>query len=286
MKILFLCPNIVYYNVLMHDISADKDITVKYDGRDFNFANANISSYDIFIMIDSHLKPIRKTQGEDVLPQCKLQNKHTKFVLMCMNPLPDAQTAAQYAEIFDCITTVDWGDAQRYGFLYVHQIYSTLTQRSKIGYKSDICFIGREKGRDSIINAFYNLALKNGLRPDFSVYHGKNNRRYNKGAWMSYHDVLRRTLQSRCVLEILQTKQQGYTLRSIEAIAYNRLLITNNTLITSNPYYSDRTMSVFTDKPFIDMKMFEVGNRPAYNYAHDYSPKRLIQMIIEYLFDK
>ena len=60
---------------------------------------------------------------------------------------------------------------------------------------------------------------------------------------MPYKDVLNKTFESKCVLELLQEGQTGLTTRSLEALFLGKKLLTNNVAIKERDFY--RSENVF-----------------------------------------
>lgn len=77
------------------------------------------------------------------------------------------------------------------------------------------------------------------IKCDFHIFEvNEKEKRYSNGInynkWLPYKEVLKRMHRSRCVLEILQKPGEGPTLRSTEAIVYNKKIITNDAGAVAN----------------------------------------------------
>ncbi|GMB84578.1 hypothetical protein ME0901_09960 [Lactobacillus delbrueckii subsp. bulgaricus] len=55
---------------------------------------------------------------------------------------------------------------------------------------------------------------------------------------VSYHDELMLAYNSNCIIEILKAGQNGISLRTCEAIVFNKKLVTNNQAVKQLPYYN------------------------------------------------
>ena len=53
-----------------------------------------------------------------------------------------------------------------------------------------------------------------------------------------YRKVVKNIENSRCILEIANKNSNGSTMRAIEAIVYDKYLITDNKIILKNKYYN------------------------------------------------
>ena len=125
-------------------------------------------------------------------------------------------------------------DAEKYGLLYHPTQYSSIEipKNDFIPY-SDVYFLGAAKNRfESIIKAFEYFKA-NGLKCDFYVTDvPRKERKYTNEIkyikHMSYIENLQHIDKTKAILELMQEKSTGFTLRMWEAITYEKLLITNN----------------------------------------------------------
>lgn len=95
---------------------------------------------------------------------------------------------------------------------------------------------------------------------------------------LTYRSVVSLIQQSDAILEIINGRQAGNTLRFKEAVCYDKLLLTNNQNCQSDKYFSPQYMQVFTDIENIDIPFF--NKQAAYNYCGEYSPYRLMELIV------
>lgn len=87
---------------------------------------------------------------------------------------------------------------------------------------------------------------------------------------MPYEVVLKRTLEANCVLEIVRPGQVGFTLRTFEAVVYNKKLLTNNEHIKEFQFYNPSYMKVFKSVEDIDWKWVKERNAVNYHYKGDF----------------
>lgn len=78
----------------------------------------------------------------------------------------------------------------------------------------------------------------------YQEYLGKSKRRkgivYN--TWLPYKSVLKEILSSEFIVEIMDKNNAGITLRTLEAICYNRKLVTDNEKILCSPFYREQNI--------------------------------------------
>lgn len=143
------------------------------------------------------------------------------------------------------VFTFDPGDANNYGLTLIPQVF-----RSVDGYclgvtkEVDIYFIGKDKRRYEVLR---DLALKwqaLGLRLSLKMVCDKD-RDYSSLSpvellteSLSYKENLLLINRSESLLELVQKNQSGVTIRCMEAIFFNKKLITNNVGVKCLPYFS------------------------------------------------
>lgn len=97
---------------------------------------------------------------------------------------------------------------------------------------------------------------------------------------LRYDEVVGKTLNANCILELINDNQEGNTLRFKEAVCYNKKLLTNNRAVLDSPYYDERYIRVFDDVSEINPEWIAQKCAVDYRYGGEYSPQRLLQMII------
>ena len=100
---------------------------------------------------------------------------------------------------------------------------------------------------------------------------------YNQ--WLEYDQVLDYIKRSNCIVEIMDGAQDGVTLRTMEAICYNKKLLTNNKSMRESDYYKSGHIQVFESPDEIDTEFVRKRESVNYNYNGEFSPVRLIEHI-------
>lgn len=186
---------------------------------------------------------------------------------------------------FDFVFSFDKLDCKRYGFLYYPTNYSVVPLKSS-GFKdNDVFYVGVSKGRQDLLEKIFLKFTKNNIKCLFYIS-GTSKKNilgihYNK--WLSYKEVLMRIDKSNCILEVMEGQQQGVTLRAMEAICYNKLLITNNTSIKASPFYKTGNILVFNNIEDIDINFIKLHNSVDYNYNNEFSPIHLLESINRFM---
>ena len=122
------------------------------------------------------------------------------------------------------VWTFDSEDAKKYNIRYNPQFYFEITDDNYNCIKYDAVFIGAVHEREKDINLLYHKLVKNYLKLNFIVKHNKKYRlEKTKGIHyitnnMDYEQIIRANCQSRCIIEIMNEKQRGMTVRTLEAL--------------------------------------------------------------------
>lgn len=204
------------------------------------------------------------------------------------NPLFTRETVNK---LFDIEMSFDKIEAAQYNIPFFSEIESKTDVTYSSNYPlSDLFFAGAAKNRLPILLQIYEEATKRGIKCDFYLTGVEKNQRINrKGIFyaeknMSYREMLYRTVNSNCILEVNQSNAVGYTSRFLEAVMYNKKLITNNNSIKEDKFYRKEYIKCFEkvddiDYSFITKKMGVID----YNYNNEFSPIHLVEQIEELL---
>ena len=135
-------------------------------------------------------------------------------------------------------------DARRFGIGMAGQFFRYVkVETHEAG--NDCFFCGLPKDRANELELLRRILQKHGCSCDFVIPKSKEER-------ISYDEYLDRLSRSRCVVDLCQKMQTGLTRRPIEAIFYNKKLITNNILIKEYDFYNPENVFIFgadkTDK--------------------------------------
>lgn len=191
-------------------------------------------------------------------------------------------------KIFDLLITFDYQDAKNNNIDYFPLVNSKYKFKLDESIKkSDIYFLGAAKNRLSdIITAYEKLKDKNlicdfyitGVKREEQVY--QDEIKYIDS--MSYLENLYRINRTKCMLELMQKNGHGYTQRMMEAIIYDKKIITNNPTVKNAPFYNPtnilhiENVSSITD----DSEFYKNFSRNAnHEYKDNISPNKLLEFI-------
>lgn len=215
----------------------------------------------------------------------KIKKKHKLyFVLVNVNvySLKD-RILNKYMDLCDQVYTFDSHDAKKYHFYYHPYNYSAVADQSE-SYEQDVFFVGNAKNRLDEIEMIQKILSNNKLSTKFYVNSVSRKDQHNLdiiyNQWLSYSDVINNILKSKCILEIVDKGQKGYTIRTFEAICYNKHLITNNTNIRKEKFYDEKYIHCFEKVEDVAMITKDLlSSKADFKYNGEFSPICLIDKI-------
>ena len=179
----------------------------------------------------------------------------------------DSNVAAYEAmqDLYDFAITFNQADAQKYGFKYYPcdlGVFSLPEMEMPSGeYKSDLFFAGVNKGRLPLLLEIYEEMTKRGFVCDFHItqvpeeeQQYKDKIHYN--CYLPYDQVIEGAAKSRAILEILVNHENYCSLRTNEAIRYNKYLITTNQTVFKEDFYHPDWVNIISGAEDIDYAMF------------------------------
>lgn len=145
------------------------------------------------------------------------------------------------------ISTFDKGDSIRYSQKLYNQFFRMRENISKEEEEYDFYFIGFEKNRGEILT-YLKEKLKN-YRCYFKIVHKVSES-------IPYNQNIANIKKSRCIIEIVQSGQEGITLRPLEAIACGKKLLTNNKNIKQYDFYSPQNVFILGEDALENIDQF------------------------------
>lgn len=195
-----------------------------------------------------------------------IKNENVKLFLYLRKKYPNCKMGVYFEDLvssrplldMSLLRYLDFGisydqkDAAKYHLLYHPTFMSKIEIIDSSKPSTDVCFVGMAKDRISKIHKLYQFFTQSGFKTDFVV--SKINKTVQKVTGIqyiskdiSYHDYLKHVINSNCILEIMHHNAEGYTLRTWEALLYDKKLITNNLKILDAPFYNKEQFIVFND---------------------------------------
>ena len=200
-----------------------------------------------------------------------------------------------YIKVFDLLISFDHKEARKYNIEYFPLVNSkTKLDLSSTLNESDIYFLGAAKNRLDEILSVFKILKENNLKCDFYITGVPKEKQKYAGDIhyidsMSYYDNLKHLVKSKSILEIMQMGGHGYTQRMVEAIIYDKKIITNNPEVKYAPFYNPQNILTFNSREEItnNILFFENFNRIAnHKYKNEISPLRLLEFITKKITTK
>ena len=130
-------------------------------------------------------------------------------------------------------------------------------------------FVGADKGRYDLLNKLSNYCIDHDILFLFQMIPDKEKEYDNTDIlsydYIEYATVLNNVSCSACVLDICKIGQVGMTFRGMEAIAYDKKIVTNNDNYRNFPFYSPDKIYVINDYKFNGLKEFLNGAEIKYD---------------------
>ena len=190
----------------------------------------------------------------------------------------------------DLATTYDISEAKRFNIHYFREdTYSRIIDLpDHVDFDTDVYFLGAAKDRLKEIIGTYKVLANSGLKCKFLIAGVKKEDQFQAPGiefitGISYEENIKNVLKSRCILEIIQKGSVDITTRALEAIAYQRKLLTNCQTIP-NEYFNQRQLQVFVLPDEIDTSFIkEEYNQADFLPLLDMNPMRRLYDIQEQL---
>lgn len=188
--------------------------------------------------------------------------------------------------IFDLQMTIDKNEAIKFGWKHFEEFESKIEVPISKDYPlSDIFFAGKGKDRLPKLFKAYEILTQAGLKCSYYLTHVPESKRIElpgveyADRLMPYSQMLYYTVNSRCVLEINQGGAVGYTSRFLEAVMFNKRLITDNQAVKESKFYSSENIQCISDICKISPEFVTNTTPVDYKYKDEFSPIHLIEMI-------
>lgn len=165
---------------------------------------------------------------------------------------------------YDVVFAFDPEDAKNYNFAYSPLIYDADPDYKKVEKESDdycVFYVGQAKDRLRSLLSIYEKLNKIGIKTEFHIANVKkedikysNEIIYNK--FITYDACVEAIHKATCILDVIQGDSTGLTIKTCEAICYNKKLITTNQYIKEYSFYDPRYIRIVNSLDDIDKTFF------------------------------
>lgn len=284
-----------YLNILYKDLEGREDVTIRSDLWESRSGAVNqIQEEKVYFIFRSQC--YRRHYNTKLFDYIRKRFPNGKMIFHlsdlcdgefgCSGALKGIFSIEYLKKTFDMVITYHSKEAKKYRLQWQMCPYSVSPiECGQID--TDVFFVGNAKDcLESIHNIFLHL-VKNGVRCKFVVNNVEKDKQlqgfegiiYNKR--LSYKEYLQLMIRSKCILDACQ-KNDETTIRLLEAVAYNKLLLVNEPSCVNNKYYSKDWMQYFSDVESIDTDWIKEEKTVDYRYENDFSPLALLEFIDRY----
>ncbi len=230
------------------------------------------------IIPEGYYKYLKKTY-----PNCKIVAVHRDLLIIWKNVAPHFIRNV----LFDLEYTFDIQEAQKYGMEHFDEFESKieLSNDAFLYPKNDVFFAGKAKDRLPRLLGACKLFNEHGFKCLFYVTEVPSKQRVAMPGMvyadkqMSYREMLLYSNNSKCLLDINQAGASGFTSRFLEAVMYNKILITDNQEIKNSKFYNPKYIQCIDRISDIDTSIIDNSDSVDFHYAGEFSPKHLIEQI-------
>ena len=232
------------------------------------------------------------------LKKYKRRFKNLKYVLLYTDIVSSVVSSdAKYLmdkNVFDLVYSIDDNDVKKYGLLKTHTTYSIHEDYCNIKPAIDMYFCGGCIDREDICKSIAKMAIENNANAQIDMLctkefsgikeHQQVINYLSRKDFVDYPETLKRELNAKCMLDIVRPNQIAYTLRTYEAIVYNRKILTNNKAILDLKFYDPEYIQYFENADDIDWDWVKRDIDVDYGYNGEFSPVNLVNDIYSRLF--
>ena len=303
-----------YYAICLedlHSMNGVKVVDVPLENRNFFFKLLyRLHNYGLFSRLFGFIPksiwyPIyfddRDYDSKDLICFVVISNLTADYLLYLRSRYPNAKFVKFFRDlvwtkqkwydsyiktnVIDYWITYDENEAQQYGMYYFPEVESKTYVNTDNSILYDVFFAGWAKKRLNQIIIVYDYLSSKGVRCFFYVTGvNEKDRVLREGIKyaekpMKYRDMLRCNSHAKCILEINQENAIGYTSRFLEAVMYNKKLLTNNQSIKNTKFYNPQYIQCYENP--MDIKTEFLLNDEIINYHYDnsFSPSYFINYL-------
>lgn len=209
----------------------------------YNNLGLDSNSEQVLIIYDKNMLAYNwdfLSRVKSVYPKIKLVYAFTNVVKFSGAILNDC--VEKLNDYYDVVLAFDPIDSKKYNFDYSPLVCNTNLKYCHGEIKQQVFYVGTAKDRLHELKAVCRRLDELGISYDFNITEvpedeidNSLNITYNKRK--SYLDVLDHISSSGCILDVIQGESSGLTLKTCEAVCYDKKLITTNKHIVEYPFY-------------------------------------------------
>lgn len=183
----------------------------------------------------------------------------------------------------DLVGVFDPSAAKQYDLKFWPNVYPTVSKEDSI-VEYDLCFIGRDKGRQKHLEEIADVCKTKGIRTAFYLMDPSgeeccDNIHYIHNL-IPYEKCLELVKKSNCILELKMGKFDSCSVRVEEAVILGRKILTDNPNVSKMPCCAEGSnISEFTNTSDIDWEFVKNQSKVDYAYQGEYSASHFLKEI-------
>lgn len=193
------------------------------------------SKVDTIIIFDNNYAPIVVQYLHKIYPQ-------KRIVVWYWNSVDNTISPDKFDRSFAELWSFDEGDCKKYNLKFNTQFYCN--QNENIDYinsQYDILFVGTVKNKERLkeLKEIKKVLENNLISTNFYLVQGQT--KYDGVKYklaLSYKQIIGLIKKCNCILDLSLKGQLGLSLRPLEALYFNKKLITNNSSIKNSKLYN------------------------------------------------
>lgn len=221
------------------------------------------------------------------LEDFKRKHKNVKLCLLFFDSFSNrsAARAVGMRDLFDIVFSFDKEDCRRYGMEYMYSVFSMpdFVHEAKED-KSSAFFVGYGGTRLETLQKMFRRISKECQDCRFMIAGVKKKDQapipgviYNQV--ISYARELQLAYNTNCIVEVVREGQSGITLRTCEAVAFGKKLVTNNENLRNMPFYDPQYMKIISSEKELDLDFIKEENKADYGTEDYFTPIKLLERI-------
>lgn len=181
-------------------------------------------------------------------------------------------------KVADLILTFNKADAEKFFLNYVQMPYTGKNLKHNNQGGSGVFFLGRDKGRKAQIIQIKKTLEENCIPTNFTIVE-------NKAQFKPYHQLVKETLESKAILEIIEERQEVNSLRILESIFLQKKIVTSDISMKNKDFYIADNVFIFGVDNLLDIKLwYEKPYQPLPKEIQDkYSLDEFGRTVLKYI---
>ena len=209
--------------------------------------------YDTIIVFDS-------LECMSILDDIHRRNPNIRIIMWYWNIIKKKWRIPKKKDYIE-YWSFDDNDCEKYNMRKNNQFLVTSPIRLDVP-QMDFLFVGVDKGRGNLLSDINLKIKKEGFLTDFFVVKDKRTSEKARKSFcyyekpISYEQILEKIGNSRCIIDVGQKEQNGLTIRTLEAMFYQKKMLTTNRKISEEEFYDKDNVFIWGKDNIEDLKAF------------------------------